>query len=128
MRSFFTAVERVHGLIKENEVAYHGAVVEQAAKNGGGASSLNPIGFRLAQRSAHIQFYFPQRSKVDFSRRQSTSTPNTAIMGRVIRNQRKGRGSIFTANTRLNKAPAQFRTLDYAERHGYIRGVVKESE
>ena len=34
-------------------------------------------------------------------------------MGRVIRNQRKGRGSIFTANTRLNKNPAQFRTLDY---------------
>lgn len=26
----------------------------------------------------------------------------------------------------LNKAPAQFRTLDFAERHGYIRGVVKE--
>ncbi|RKF72247.1 Adenosine kinase [Golovinomyces cichoracearum] len=47
-------------------------------------------------------------------------------MGRVIRNQRKGRGSIFTANTRLNKAPAQFRTLDYAEAHGYLRGVVKE--
>ncbi|EAT90148.2 hypothetical protein SNOG_01936 [Parastagonospora nodorum SN15] len=47
-------------------------------------------------------------------------------MGRVIRNQRKGRGSIFTANTRLNKAPAQFRTLDFAERNGYIRGVVKE--
>ncbi|KAH0272829.1 hypothetical protein KCU91_g6205, partial [Aureobasidium melanogenum] len=47
-------------------------------------------------------------------------------MGRVIRNQRKGRGSIFTANTRLNKAPAQFRTLDFAERHGYVRGVVKE--
>jgi len=47
-------------------------------------------------------------------------------MGRVIRNQRKGRGSIFTAHTRLNKNPAQFRTLDYAERHGYIRGVVKD--
>ena len=30
------------------------------------------------------------------------------------------------SHTRLNKAPAQFRTLDYAERHGYIRGVVKE--
>lgn len=44
----------------------------------------------------------------------------------MIRNQRKGRGSIFTANTRLNKAPAQFRTLDYAERHGYVRGVVKD--
>lgn len=45
------------------------------------------------------------------------STNHTAnslpAMGRVIRNQRKGRGSIFTANTRLNKAPAQFRTLDF---------------
>ena len=30
------------------------------------------------------------------------------------------------AHTRLNKAPAQFRVYDYAERHGYIRGVVKE--
>ncbi|KAM7207395.1 Ribokinase-like protein [Naviculisporaceae sp. PSN 640] len=47
-------------------------------------------------------------------------------MGRVIRNQRKGRGSIFTANTRLRKAPAKFRSLDYSERHGYIRGIVKE--
>jgi len=47
-------------------------------------------------------------------------------MGRVIRNQRKGRGSIFTAHTRLNKAPARFRTYDFAEKHGYIRGVVKE--
>merc|ERR1711881_707985 len=62
----------------------------------------------------------------------ATSTPQqfesttTAAMGRVIRNQRKGRGSIFTANTRLNKAPAKFRNLDYSERHGYLRGVVKE--
>lgn len=43
-----------------------------------------------------------------------------------IRNQRKGTGGIFKAVTRLRKAPAQFRTLDYAERHGYMRGVVKE--
>ncbi|KAK7680963.1 hypothetical protein QCA50_016016 [Cerrena zonata] len=46
--------------------------------------------------------------------------------GRVIRNQRKGAGSIFTAHTRLNKGAAKLRTLDYAERHGYIRGVVKQ--
>ena len=32
----------------------------------------------------------------------------------------------IAAHTRLNKAPAQFRTLDYAEKHGYIRGVVKD--
>ncbi|KAL1995287.1 hypothetical protein VTN49DRAFT_1474 [Thermomyces lanuginosus] len=47
-------------------------------------------------------------------------------MGRVIRSQRKGRGSVFQAHTNLRKAPAKFRTLDYAERHGYIRGLVKE--
>ncbi|KUI54409.1 60S ribosomal protein L2 [Cytospora mali] len=47
-------------------------------------------------------------------------------MGRVIRNQRKGSSPIFKAITRLNKAPAKFRSLDYAERHGYIRGVVKQ--
>ncbi|CAN6616634.1 large ribosomal subunit protein uL2B [Trichomonascus vanleenenianus] len=47
-------------------------------------------------------------------------------MGRVIRNQRKGAGSIFKSHTRLRKGAAQLRTLDYAERHGYIRGVVKQ--
>ncbi|KAI5790123.1 translation protein SH3-like domain-containing protein [Geopyxis carbonaria] len=47
-------------------------------------------------------------------------------MGRVIRNQRKGAGSIFTAHTRLRKNPAKFRQLDFAERHGYTRGIVKE--
>lgn len=30
------------------------------------------------------------------------------------------------AHTRLNKNPARFRTLDYSERHGYVRGVVKD--
>lgn len=30
------------------------------------------------------------------------------------------------AVTRLNKNPAKFRNLDYAERHGYVRGIVKE--
>ena len=33
---------------------------------------------------------------------------------------------LVAAHTRLRKAPAQFRQLDYAERHGYIRGVVKD--
>merc|ERR1712130_423712 len=57
---------------------------------------------------------------------QQFESTTTATMGRVIRNQRKGRGSIFTANTRLNKAPAKFRQLDYSEAHGYLRGIVKE--
>merc|ERR1711976_299160 len=47
-------------------------------------------------------------------------------MGRVIRTQRKGAGSIFTANTSKRKGPAKLRKLDFAERHGFIKGVVKE--
>jgi len=47
-------------------------------------------------------------------------------MGKVIRGQRKGKGSIFTAHTRGRKGSAKLRTLDFAERHGYIRGLVKD--
>jgi large subunit ribosomal protein L8e len=46
-------------------------------------------------------------------------------MGRVIRSQRKS-GGIFRSHTHHNKAPAKLRNLDFAERNGYIRGVVKE--
>jgi len=46
-------------------------------------------------------------------------------MGRVIRAQRKAH-AIFRAHTHHNKNPAKLRKLDYAERHGYLRGVVKE--
>ena len=47
-------------------------------------------------------------------------------MGRVIRSQMKGRGSIFRAHQHRRKGPAKLRPLDYAERHGYIKGVVKD--
>ena len=47
-------------------------------------------------------------------------------MGRVIRSQRKGRGSVFTSHTTHRKGPARHRTLDAAERNGYIKGVVSE--
>jgi len=47
-------------------------------------------------------------------------------MGRVIRSQRKGAGSVFTAHTKNRKGPARLRATDYAERHGYIKGVVKD--
>lgn len=42
-------------------------------------------------------------------------------MGRVIRSQRKGYGSVFKAHTRTRKGPAKLRPVDYAERHGYIK-------
>lgn len=47
-------------------------------------------------------------------------------MGRVIRSQRKGRGSVFRAHTFHRKGPAKLRPLDYSEREGYLRGVIKE--
>jgi len=48
-------------------------------------------------------------------------------MGRVIRAQRKGApGRVFGAHTTGRKGSAKLRALDYAERHGYIKGVITE--
>merc|ERR1711907_97509 len=58
---------------------------------------------------------------------KSIDTWIAKIMGRVIRAQRKGRQKgVYKSNTHLRTAPAAFRTLDYAEKRGYIKGVVKE--
>lgn len=48
-------------------------------------------------------------------------------MGRVIRAQRKGAGSVFRASTKKRKGAPKLRPLDYAERAGYLKGVVKVS-
>ena len=47
-------------------------------------------------------------------------------MGRVIRGQRKGQGGIFKAHVTHRKGAAALRTLDSAERNGYIKGVVEK--
>lgn len=47
-------------------------------------------------------------------------------MGRVIRTQRKGRGSVFKSHTTHRKGPAAHRVLDGAERNSYIKGVIAE--
>ena len=47
-------------------------------------------------------------------------------MGRVIRAQRKGAGGIFKSHVNKRKGRAMLRPLDYAERCGFIRGVIKE--
>merc|ERR1712012_1157668 len=49
-----------------------------------------------------------------------------AEMGRIIRTCRKGAGGIFKAVQRTRKGAAKYRSLDFAERHGYIKGVVKD--
>lgn len=48
-----------------------------------------------------------------------------SAMGRVIRGQRKGAGSVFRAHVKHRKGPAKLRAVDFAERHGYIKGIVK---
>jgi len=47
-------------------------------------------------------------------------------MGKVIRACRKGAGGIFKAHTRTRKGAAKLRNLDYGEKHGYVKGVIKE--
>lgn len=47
-------------------------------------------------------------------------------MGRVIRAQRKGKGGIFRSNVAKRAGAPKYRKLDYAERRGYLKGVVKE--
>jgi len=47
-------------------------------------------------------------------------------MGRVIRAQRKGAGSIFTSHTHHRKGAPKLRYLDFSEKHGYIKGVVRD--
>jgi large subunit ribosomal protein L8e len=47
-------------------------------------------------------------------------------MGKVIRSQRHGASTVFKSHTSKRVAPARFRTLDFAEREGYIKGVVRD--
>eukprot|EP00494_Astrolonche_serrata_P031662 UN31931 len=45
-------------------------------------------------------------------------------MGRVIRGQRKGAGSVFKSFTRLRKQPSKLRVADQNERKKYVKGKV----
>jgi len=47
-------------------------------------------------------------------------------MGRVIRAQRKGSSVVFKSHTFHRKGSARLRSNDFAERNGYVKGVVKE--
>jgi large subunit ribosomal protein L8e len=47
-------------------------------------------------------------------------------MGKVVRSQRFGKGGIFKAHTCGRKGPVSMKTLDFAEKHGYCKGVVKD--
>ena len=45
---------------------------------------------------------------------------------RVIRVQRKGAGSVFRSHVKHRKGAAKLRAVDYSERHGFLKGVVRD--
>jgi large subunit ribosomal protein L8e len=47
-------------------------------------------------------------------------------MGKVIRGQRKGKGSVFRSHTCGRKGVAAYKRADFTERQGYSKGVVTE--
>lgn len=47
-------------------------------------------------------------------------------MGKVIRGQRRGKGSIFTCHQVGRKGAAMYKRADFAERNGYTKGIVTE--
>jgi len=47
-------------------------------------------------------------------------------MGKYVQAQRKGKSPIFMSHTRTRKGAVKLRAIDYAEKHGYIRGIVKD--
>jgi len=47
-------------------------------------------------------------------------------MGRVIRSQRKGAGGIFKSRNKNRKGAPKLRNIDFAERNGFIKGIIKE--
>lgn len=46
-------------------------------------------------------------------------------MGKVIRGCRRGKGSVFKSHTCGRIGSMGMKKLDFAERHGYVKGVVK---
>merc|ERR1711963_885868 len=70
-------------------------------------------------------FHFISGQKNILFRLRPEGNPKNT-MGRVIRAQRKGAGSVFTANQKNRKGAPRLRPVDYAERNGYTKGVVKD--
>ena len=47
-------------------------------------------------------------------------------MGKVIKSQRKGKGSVFKSHTCGRKGATAYKRQDFAERNGYSKGIVTE--
>jgi len=58
--------------------------------------------------------------------RRYISKNTSFTMGKTIRAQRRGAGSVYTASVHKRLGPARLRPLDFAERRGYTRGKIVE--
>ncbi|KAL0213381.1 hypothetical protein RCL1_007007 [Eukaryota sp. TZLM3-RCL] len=47
-------------------------------------------------------------------------------MGKIILGQRRGAGSVYRAHTTKRQGAAKLRPIDFSERNGYLRGLVRE--
>lgn len=66
---------------------------------------------------------FPASSPFPAKTRRTNATTFAFVLRAA---QRRGRGTVFKAHTCKRKGPCKIRKLDYAEKHGYIKGVVKD--
>ena len=48
-------------------------------------------------------------------------------MGKVVQTQRKGKGGIFKSHVKKRIGVVKMRKWDYAEKHGFVKGVIKEA-
>ncbi|KAG9510205.1 60S ribosomal protein L8 [Fragariocoptes setiger] len=70
-----------------------------------------------------MKYFHIPRANIRGSPRPITSLSEHT---RVIRGQRKGAGGIFKSHNKHRKGAAKLRPVDFSERHGYIKGVIKE--
>lgn len=85
------------------------------------------VGLEGAPTSASVFFRLVLQDEEQQQQQWERQSHRPSVaMGRIIRAQRKGAGPIFRSHTHRRKGPAQFCSLDFAERNGYIKGVVSE--
>ncbi|KAA6368347.1 MAG: putative 60S ribosomal protein L8-3, partial [Streblomastix strix] len=78
------------------------------------------------QSSSYPQQSVPMNYAGQYNGSMNQAPYVSGQMGHTIKTQRKGAGGLYKAHTHHRKGAAQFRALDYSERHGYVKGVVRE--
>jgi len=83
-----------------------------------------PRVFRWVLKSSIARFFFFALAFL-FSERVLCVSPSFSLSLSHSKHS-KGKGSVFRSHTHTRKGAAKHRTADFAERHGYIKGVVTD--